>query len=128
MVEGLSESEVWDALEELYQDGFIDHAGDTVGGRPQWNLNDDGEEYVQNLFGEFDDALAYLASLAIRNAPEGDELEVLLQFAGFVRDDMGINMLRRLKQSDDVDVDLLDDFPEDVLRRFDPQEEDDGGS
>lgn len=120
----MDREETEQGLEDAYRDGLIDSVGTTPGGSPKFTLNEDGMDYVDDLFQDSDAALAQLATLVVRDAPDGKKTERLVLFAGKIRDDHGVNMIRRLAETDEVAVPAAwDDFSEEFLAKFDPEDE-----
>jgi len=124
---GLSEDEVWDSLEELYRRGDINHVpgiGSDV--EPAFRLNEQGMDNARELLRENVDALAMLMQQAVEHADEGEEAAAMVKFAKMIRDDVGVNVWRRLAEhphADKIGVDF-EGLPEKFYRQFDPEDDD----
>lgn len=129
----MDEDETWDALEELWREGKIDHVpgiGDVDS--PQFNLTDEGVKATRELFRENDDAVLMLLSIAVKDQvarpnDESELAEVLTTFAKKLRDDAGVNAFRVIRRNPEkapgIDAEGL---PEAFVEQFDPPEDADG--
>jgi hypothetical protein len=120
------DDDTWDALEELWEEEKIEHVpavGDVDD--PQFKLTDEGRDAAREVLRENDDAVLMLLSIAVENVDRPNDesavAEALVEFAGVLRDDAGVNAFRVLRRHPEkapgIDVEnIADEF----VRRFDP--------
>lgn len=119
---GLTEEEAWDALEDLYREGKIDHVP-TIGsgGEPAFTMTDEGMDHARGVMRENDAALAMLMQLAVDNADDGEEVGALVGMAETIRDDAGVNVWRRLREhAESLPTIDFEELPERFYEEFDP--------
>lgn len=123
--DGLSEDEVWDALEELHREGDIDHVpgiGSDVD--PAFTLSDSGVKRATEVLRESDEAVLYLVGLAAQDALKSDHsvAEALVRFGGHLRDDADLNVFRVMRRhSERIDWLDVDGLPDEFVEAFDPE-------
>lgn len=118
----LSEDEVWGSLETLYGEGKVDHvAGIGSDVKPGFTLTDEGIESAREVLRENDGALGMMLQLAVENAEPGEEPAAIVSMAKQIRDDVGVNVFRRLRaHRDDIPAIDFEGLPEHFYDKFDP--------
>lgn len=126
----MTEDEVWEGLEELWEDELIEHVpalGDVDD--HHFTLTDDGTRYAEQLLRESDDAVLLLVATAVDNVDRpGDSSAIasaLVDIGKIIRDNAGVNIFRVMRRNPEqcpgLDVAELD---EEFVAAFDPSEED----
>lgn len=128
--ERMTQDEIWDALEELHGDGLIDHVpgiGSDVD--PAFTLNEQGSEFARDMLQENEDALLYLTGIVLKQAePFDSEKELareLIEFAEWINEDAGINVLRVINENIGRVPFLTAELPEQLVEYYDEEETDD---
>jgi len=131
----MDDDEAWDAMEALYREGKVEvePSGDPDGD-PSFSLSEHGEAAAEDLLREDDEAVLLFLAEAVKNVDRpGDPSNIaseLIDMAGWLRDEVGVNAFRVLKRNPEKAPGIsVEDLPEKYLEQFDPGETDgdDGG-
>lgn len=120
------DDETFEALEELYREGKIDHVpGIGSDTEPGFTLTDAGDRAAEDLLREDDDALLFLVSLFLDDVDRPGDTEavsrMLVKAGRLIRDEIGRNIFRVMADNPDAVPGIdADDLPETFLEAFDP--------
>lgn len=118
-----SEEEMWDAIQELYDEGKIDHVLTDETDEPAFALSEKGVESARASLQENDAMVLYMVQIHLnetvdRQKDESEVAEALIDLAKWMRDDAGVNVFRVLERSETEIIDF-EGLPEGFLERFD---------
>lgn len=123
----MSEEETWDAIQDLYEEGKIDHVLTDETDEPAFTLNEKGMKSARQSLRENDAMVLFLIQTHLsrtveRRKDESEIAEALVDLAKWVRDDVGVNIFRVMERNPEA-AEAIDfsGLSETFIEQFDPE-------
>lgn len=116
----MDKDETFEALGELYRDGFVDMKptiGDVPPEKQQFSINEDGMDYAEGLMKENPKMVEMLIAIFINE--HGTEGESVDEYFQWIRDEVGVNPVKALQETDPEWFNT-DDLDEEFIQVYEP--------